>query len=75
MLNWIVKIAISVWLTSTIFMLVFYFNAQLSLVRKGKCLRIPLGIFLIHHFCPVVHTYKCFKIMKRSAELAKERGM
>lgn len=75
MLNWIVNVAISVWLTSTIFMLVFYVNAQISLAREGKVLRIPLGIFLVHHFCPIVHTIKCFKIMRRCAELKAKRGM
>ena len=75
MMNWIVNIAIAIWLTSSLFMLVFYFNAKISFAREGKILRIPVGVFIIHHFCPIIHTVKCFKIMKRTAELKAQRGM
>ena len=75
MLNWIVNVAISVWLTSTIFMLVFYINAKIRFAREGMTLRIPLSIFVMAHFCPIVHTIKCFKIMRRYAELKAQRGM
>jgi hypothetical protein len=29
----------------------------------------PLGSFLYLHFCPIVHTAKCFQIMRRYTEL------
>ncbi len=75
MLNWIVNVAISVWLTSTIFMLGFYFNAKIGFIREGKIFRMPLPVFVMMHFCPIIHTIKCFKIMRRYAELKAQRGM
>ena len=75
MLNWIVNVAISVWLTSTIFMLGFYFNAKIRFLREGKVFRMPLSLFVILHFCPIIHTIKCFKVMRRYAELKAQRGM
>ena len=75
MLKFVVEVAIAVWTTSTLFMLFFWANAFISTLRQdGKIFLMPLGTFLYIHFCPIVHTVKCFKIMRRTAELAK-RGM
>jgi hypothetical protein len=32
----------------------------------------PIRSFLYIHFCPIVHTVQCFKILKRVAELKRE---
>ena len=75
MLKFVVEVAIAVWTTSTLFMLFFWANAFITTLRQdGKVFLMPLGTFLFIHFCPIVHTVKCFKIMRRTAELAK-RGM
>ena len=75
MLKFVVEVAISVWTTSTLFMLFFWANAFISTFQQEKkVLLMPFGQFLYIHFCPIVHTVKCFKIMRRSAELAK-RGV
>ena len=74
-MNFIVNVAIAIWMTSSLFMLFFYFNALITYAREGRKFRLPLSLFLWVTFMPIVHTRKCFKIMKRSAELAKERGM
>lgn len=70
MLKFIVMLAISVWTTSTLFMLFFWASAFISNLREnGKIFLMPIGAFLYIHFCPIVHTVKCFKIMRRTAEL------
>lgn len=70
MLKFIVNVAIAVWTTSTLFMLFFWANAFISTLRQdGKIFLMPIGTFLYIHFCPIVHTVKCFKIMRRTAEL------
>ena len=75
MLKFVINLAISVWITSTFFMLFFWANAFITTLRNdGKVFLIPFGKFLYIHFCPIVHTVKCFKIMRRTAELEK-RGM
>lgn len=75
MFKFVVEVAIAVWTTSTLFMLFFWANAFITTLRKdGKVLMMPLVPFLYLHFCPIVHTVKCFKIMRRTTELAK-RGM
>jgi len=72
----IINLAISIYLTSTIFMLACWMNAVATTYRKtGKIFVMPISRFLYVHFCPIVHTVKCFKIMKRATELAKERGL
>lgn len=79
MLKFVVEVAISVWMTSTLFMLFFWANAFISTLRnEGKVFLMPLGQFLYIHFCPIVHTVQCFKIMRRSAALMtqeEKRGM
>ena len=79
MLKFVINLAISVWITSTLFMLFFWANAFITTLRSdGKVFLIPFGKFLYIHFCPIVHTVKCFKIMRRTAELkaqAEKRGM
>lgn len=75
MLKFIAMLAISVWTTSTLFMLFFWANAFVTTLRQdGKIFLMSIGTFLYIHFCPIVHTVQCFKIMRRSAELAK-RGV
>jgi len=70
MLKFVINVAISVWTTSTLFMLFFWANAFISTLRQdGKIFLMPLGQFLYIHFCPIVHTIQCFKIMRRTAEL------
>ena len=71
MLKFIIEIAIAVWVTSSLFMLFFWANAFIASLREGKILVFPLGQFLYIHFCPFVHTVKCFKIMRRSVELKR----
>ena len=72
MLKFILISAISVWLTSSLFMLVFWANAVITTYREPvKIFFMPLKDFLIIHFCPIVHTYKCFRIMRRISELKK----
>ena len=75
MMNWIVNVAVAIWLTSTFFMLFFYINAKIGFARGGKDFRIPPFLFIVTHFCPIIHTIKCFKIMRRYAELKAQRGM
>ena len=78
MLKFVMEVAIAVWMTSTLFMLFFWANAFISSLRNGKVFLMPIGQFLLLHFCPIVHTVKCFKIMRRTAELkaqAEKRGM
>ena len=75
MLKFVVEVAIAVWTTSTLFMLFFWASAFVNTFRQeGKIFLMPFSQFLYLHFCPIVHTVKCFKIMRRTAELAK-RGM
>lgn len=70
MMNFIVEVAFAVWTTSTLFMLFFWANAFITTLRKnGKIFVMPLGQFIFLHFCPIVHTVKCFQIMRRTAEL------
>lgn len=72
----IFTLAISIWMTSSIFMLICWANAFITTFREsGKIFVMPFGRFLYIHFCPIVHTVKCFKIMWRATELAKERGV
>ena len=80
MLKFIVMLAISVWTTSTLFMLFFWANAFITtLWRDGKIFLMPFGTFLYLHFCPIVHTQKCFEIMRRYSALKtaqkEERGV
>ena len=78
-MKFIIEVALSVWLTSSLFMLWFWGTAFFTtFFRDGKVLLMPFGQFLYIHFCPIVHTIKCFKIMRRYAELkaqAAKRGM
>lgn len=68
--------AISIWMTSSIFMLICWANAFITTFREsGKIFVMPFWRFLYIHFCPIVHTAKCFKIMRRTAKLAQKRGV
>lgn len=72
MLKFVIEVAIAVWTTSTFFMLFFWANAFITILRKdGKIFLMPLGSFLYIHFCPIVHTVRCFKIMQRYTELKR----
>lgn len=69
-MKFIFEIAFSVWLTSSLFMLGFWLIAfSTTWQRDKKILTMPFGSFLYLHFCPIVHTVKCFQIMRRYAEL------
>jgi len=69
-MKFIFEIAFSIWLTSSLFMLGFWFIAFFTTwQRDKKILTMPLGSFLYLHFCPIVHTAKCFQIMRRYTEL------
>lgn len=64
------EVAVAVWTTSTLFMLFFWARAFITTLRQdGKIFLLPFGKFLYLHFCPIVHTVQCFKIMRRAAEL------
>ena len=70
MLKFFIEVAFAIWTTSTLFMLFFWTNACISTLRQNnKVFIIPIDKFLYLHFCPVVHTIQCFKIMRRIAEL------
>jgi len=70
MLKFVIEVAISVWTTSTLFMLFFWANAFVTTLRQdGKIFLMPFSKFLYFHFCPIVHTVQCFKIMRRTAAL------
>lgn len=74
MLKIIAMFAVSVWATSTMFMLFFWLNAVIATYRQnGKIFVIPIGKFLYIHFCPIVHTVQCFKIMRRTVELSAQK--
>ncbi len=79
MLKFVMEVAIAVWTTSTLFMLFFWANAFITTLRNdGKVFLMPFDKFLYIHFCPIVHTVKCFKIIRRIAELkaqAVKRGV
>lgn len=71
----ILEIAAAIWLTSSLFMLTFWFIALVSTYKKtGQIFLMSVPEFLYIHFCPIVHTYKCFWIMRRAAELKKHRA-
>jgi len=78
MLKFVIEVAIAVWTTSTLFMLFYWANAFICTLRDGEIFLMPIGKFLYIHFCPIVHTVKCFEIMRRTAKLgaqAAKRGM
>lgn len=75
MLTIILTVAFSVWLTSSLFMVGFYLNAKIAYARENKGFKMPLRMFLYYHFCPIVHTIKCLKILNRIFELKRQRGM
>lgn len=73
MMKFVINVAISVWTTSTLFMLFFWANAFITTwKRDGKIFLLPLGKFIYLHFCPIVHTRQCFRIMRRYAELKEQ---
>jgi len=70
----ILELAAAVWLTSSLFMLAFWFISLISVYKQtGQVFLMSLPNFLYIHFCPIVHTYKCFSIMRRMAELKEHR--
>ena len=73
MLKFVLIFAISVWTTSSLFMVGFWLNATITVFKEsGKIFLMPIRSFLYIHFCPIVHTVQCFKILKRIAELKRE---
>ena len=73
MLKLVLIFAISVWTTSSLFMVGFWLNAMITVfLQERKVFFMPIGSFLYIHFCPIVHTIQCFKILKRVTELKRE---
>lgn len=73
MLKFVIVFVTSVWTTSSLFMVGFWLNATITIFREnGKIFLMPIGSFLYIHFCPIVHTIQCFKILKRIAEIKRE---
>ena len=69
-MKFIIEVALSIWFTSSAFMLWFWGTAFFTtFFRDGKVMVMPFGHFLYIHFCPIVHTIKCFQIMRRYTEL------
>lgn len=72
----IIEIFLSIYITSTLFMLYYWLNATISFYRReGKILFMPIPYFLLIHFCPIVNSVRCFKIMKKIVQLRGQRGM
>ena len=72
MFRFVMIFAVSVWMTSTLFMLWNWLNAFIyTYATQHKLMLMPLGAFLYLHFCPIVHTINCVKIMKKTAELQR----
>ena len=71
-MNFITNLAISIYITSTIFMLYIHFSSLPYLRKQG--IRTIHPYFFIIIFVPIIHTIKCFKIMARAQKIAK-RGM
>lgn len=74
-MNFILQLCISVYITSTIFMLRNYFGTKRTFEKKGKAFAMPFPIFIWLHFMPIVHTVELVKIELRAREIAKERGL
>lgn len=73
MLKFVLVFALSVWTTSSLFMVGFWLNAMITMFRQErKLFFMPFGHFFYIHLCPIVHTIQCFKILKRAAELRRE---
>ena len=74
MLHFIICLAIAIWSTSSLFMLIFWATSLITVWKeKHEVFVMPLGFFFYIHFCPIVHTIQCFKIMRRFAELQTEK--
>lgn len=74
MLHFIVYLAIAIWSTSSLFMLAFWANTFITFWKEERKIFImPISLFLYFHFCPIVHTIECFKIMKRIKEIQERR--
>lgn len=72
MLHFLTTLAVSIWLTSTIFMLTFYFITRNTLRQRGQALQFPFLYFIYIHFCPIVHTIKAIQILNTLME--RRRG-
>lgn len=67
-MKFIINLIIAIWTTSTLFMLFFWANALIqTYLRDRKIFLLPLPYFLLIHFCPIIHTIKCFEILRRYA--------
>lgn len=74
-MNFFVNVAISMYITSTIFMFYLYIDAKKAFAREGIKFSMPLPVFLWAHFLPIVHTVKLIKIWLRAMRLEKERKL
>ena len=76
MLKLIAEIIISAYLTSTLFMLYFFINAEIvTYKREGHFFKMPLKLFLMAHFCPIIHTIKVFTIFQKFNMIKEKRGL
>lgn len=65
MFNLIIEIALLAWTTSAMFMIYFSIHSTLlALTVEDPQPKFSFIKFMYYHFCPVVNTYKCFKIIK-----------
>lgn len=74
-MNFFVNVAISMYITSTFFMLYLYINIKKAYAREGVKFSMPHSVFLWTHFIPIVHTVKLIKIWLRAMRLEKERKL
>jgi len=71
----LITILAAVYITSTIIMLYFYFNAKILNARHGKKMVLPFWYFLYIHFCPIKHTIMALRILYKTFALKAERKM
>ena len=75
MMNFILELAVAIYITSTIFMLHHYFGVKAMFARKGRRFYMPFWCFLWMHFMPIIHTVELVKIERRAKEIARQRGL
>ena len=69
----LINILVAIWLTSSLFMLLFHAITAWRFRCLGVRLHMTFGTFLYYHFCPIVHTVKAIKILMRIVELRSQR--
>lgn len=65
MFNLIVEVALLVWTTSAMFMIYFSIhNTLFALTIEEPLPNFSFIKFIYYHFCPIINTYKCFKVIQ-----------